>query len=201
LEFISNIKDLESHYGAVGKATNAKVADGLTPNYRKWIKASSFCALATVGPDGADCSPRGDAGEVAFEPGPHTLAIPDRRGNNRIDSLRNIVADGRVALMFMVAGSNSVVRVNGQAKVTVDPDLIARIAKDGHLPRSVIVVAIEQVYFQCALALMRSNLWGDGPDISDLPTPGDMLSEMTKGQEGGASYDQAWPERAQKSLW
>lgn len=179
----------------------AKVARRLTPAYRRWIVASRFCLLATVGPGGTDCSPRGDDGPVVAELDPGTLALPDWRGNNRIDSLRNIVVDGRVSLTFLVAGSDNVVRVNGTARISADPALLARFARDGRQPRTVIVIAIAEVYVQCARALIRSRLWQSGEQAAELPSVGDILSEMTRGALDGAAYDAAWPGRAAASMW
>ena len=132
---------------------------------------------------------------------PGTLAMPDWRGNNRLDSLRNIVTDGRVSLMFMVPGSNTVVRVNGTARLSADADLRQRFEKKGRLPATVIVISIAEIYTQCARALLRSGLWSGEPVPEDLPSPGDILAEMTEGEEGGAPYDQAWPKRAAETLW
>lgn len=198
-EFVTDIAQLEAIYGAPGEASLIKVADRLTPHYRKWIAASRFCVLTTVGPEGVDGSPRGDDGPVVTELDSKTLAMPDWRGNNRMDSLRNIVRDPRVALMFMVPGSNSVVRVNGTAQVSVEETLRGQFSDKGRMPRSVIVVTIDEVYSQCARALMRSGLWGDVP-TPDLPTVGQMLEEAKVGFDG-AAYDSAWGARAEKTMW
>ena len=138
---------------------------------------------------------------MAVELDPQTLAIPDWRGNNRLDSLRNIVNDGRVSLLFMVPGSTTVVRVNGTARLSADPTLTARFEVKSQRPRCVIVVKIAEIYTQCARALMRSGLWTAGDQSAGLPSPGDILSEMTRGEVDGAAYDAAWPERAEKSMW
>lgn len=201
MKWIEDIAALEAIYPAPGLTSTGKVAPGLTPLYRSWIMRSRFCVLSTVGPDGTDASPRGDDGAVTAELDARTLALPDWRGNNRADSLRNIVRDGRVSLMFMVPGSMNVVRVNGTAKLTADEGLRARFEREGLLPRTVIVVAISEVYFQCARALMRSGLWAQGDQSAGLPTAGQMLAEVTNGLAGGADYDAAWPERAATSMW
>ncbi|MEM6940358.1 MAG: pyridoxamine 5'-phosphate oxidase family protein [Pseudomonadota bacterium] len=198
---IADIDALEALYGTPGAPALKKVADQLTPLYRKWIMGSKFCVLTTVGPDGTDGSPRGDDGPVVMELDPKRLAMPDWRGNNRLDSLRNIVSDGRLSLMFMVPGSQNVVRVNGTGFVTDDADLRGRFAKKGRLPATVIVVEIAQVYMQCARALMRSGMWRGGDESGDLPSVGDILAEMTDGAEGGAEYDGAWAPRAAKTMW
>ncbi len=187
-------------YGTPGTPALRKVARRMTPLYRKWIMASRLCILTTVGPDGTDGSPRGDDGPVVAELDPGTLAMPDWRGNNRLDSLRNIVLDGRVSLLFVVSGSNTVVRVNGTARLTADETLRARFEKSGRLPATVIVIRIEEIYTQCARALMRAELWSRD-DSKDLPSAGEILAEMTGGEEGGATYDEAWGARAARTMW
>jgi PPOX class probable FMN-dependent enzyme len=200
---LTTVEELEAVYGQPGAASLRKVSDHITPEYRAWIASSPFCALATVGPEGADASPRGDHGKVVFELDPRTLAMPDRRGNNRMDSLRNIVRDGRVALMFLTPGSETVTRVNGRGAVSVDPDLLGRFSVAGKPPRSVILIHIHEVYFQCARAVMRAGLWNADvwPVLQGLPTPGQILAAQTAGEVGGAAYDEAWPARAKESLW
>jgi len=201
MEYITSIEALEDAYGTPSQPALSKVARQMTPLYRNWIMASRFCVLSTVGPDGTDGSPRGDDGPVVAELDPQTLALPDWRGNNRIDSLRNIVADGRVSLMFMIPGSNTVVRVNGAAKLTLDDRLRARFARAGKTPRSVIVIAIGEIYTQCARAPIRARLWTSGDESAGLPSPGDILTEMTEGGIDGAAYDAEWPSRAARTMW
>jgi len=201
MDAIKSIEDLEALYGTPGAPSLRKVARQMTPLYRKWIMASRLCMLATVGPEGTDDSPRGDDGSVVLELDPGTLALPDWRGNNRIDSLRNIVRDGRVSLMFLVPGSNNVVRVNGTAIVTADPDLLQRFDKAGKLPRTIIVIKIKEIYSQCARALMRARTWTSGDESEGLPSVGDILAEQTAGEEGGRAYDEAWAPRAAKTMW
>lgn len=200
MEFIEDIPALEALYGTPGQPSLRKVADHLTPLYAKWIAASRFVVLTTVGPDGTDGSPRGDDGPVVLQLDPKTLALPDWRGNQRLDSLRNIVQDGRVSLMFMVAGSNTVVRVNGQARLTADEGLRQRFEQKGRHPATVIVIRVGEVYTQCARAVIRAGLWARN-DADRLPTPGEILAEVSEGDEGGASYDAAWPERAARTMW
>ncbi|MEP4979069.1 pyridoxamine 5'-phosphate oxidase family protein [Ascidiaceihabitans sp.] len=200
MQFVNDIESLEALYGSPGVAATRKVARRMTPLYRKWIMASRLCVLSTVGPDGTDGSPRGDDGPVVAELDPGTLAMPDWRGNNRLDSLRNIVLDGHVSLMFVVPGSNNVVRVNGHARLTTDAALKARFEKKGRQPATVIVIEISEIYTQCARALMRAETWVRD-DSADLPSVGDILAEMTDGEEGGAPYDQAWGSRAAQTMW
>lgn len=201
MEFLEDIAALEALYGRPGAPALCKVARRMTPLYRRWIMAARFCVLGTVGPEGTDASPRGDDAPVVRELNPGTLAMPDWRGNNRLDSLRNIVTDGRVSLMFLVPGSNNVVRLNGTARLTADAGLRARFDKGGRQPATVIVIEIAEIYFQCARALMRSGLWTAQNRGADLPSAGDILAEMTGGEEGGAAYDAAWPGRAAQTMW
>ena len=199
MKFLEDTAALEALYGMPGEAALLKVTDHLTPAYHKWIMASRFCVLSTVGPEGTDGSPRGDDGPVVQPLDPRTLALPDWRGNQRLDSLRNILRDPRVSLMFMVAGSTAVMRVNGTARITADRQLRARFDKAGKQPATVIVTRIQEVYPQCARAVMRADLWRQAPP-DDLPTVGDMLREAKAGFDG-ATYDSEWPARAAKTLW
>ncbi len=201
MDYVASIEQLEALYGQPAEASILKVATRMTPGYRAWITASRFCVLSTVGSEGTDGSPRGDDGPVVTELDPQTLAMPDWRGNNRMDSLRNIVTDGRVSLMFMVPGARNVVRVNGHAKITTDAALIARFETTAGRPRSVIIISIAELYSQCARAVIRADLWS-GEDQSDgLPSMGDILREMTEGRFDGAKYDKDWPTRAAKTMW
>ncbi|AXI56169.1 hypothetical protein SuNHUV7_18410 (plasmid) [Pseudoseohaeicola sp. NH-UV-7] len=201
MEYIKDIDALEALYGEPGAVSLRKVTPGLTPLYRKWIMASRLCILSTVGPDGTDGSPRGDDSAVVQELDARTLAMPDWRGNNRLDTLRNIVSDGRVSLMFLVPGSNNVMRINGRAQLTTDATLRARFDKGGRQPATVIVISIHEVYSQCARALLRADIWGGADDSADLPTIGQIMAEITDGEEGGAAYDDAWAARAAKTMW
>jgi PPOX class probable FMN-dependent enzyme len=201
MKWVTEVAELEAVYGTAKGAPITKVAKRLTPEYRRWIMASRFCVVSTVGPEGADGSPRGDEGPVVLELDERTLALPDWHGNNRIDTLRNIVRDPRIALMFMVPGSANVVRVNGQARVTFDDGLRARFEKKGKLPRSVIVIRIEEIYVQCARAVMRSRLWTAGDESGEVPTIGTILTEMTQGDIDGDAYDRDWPDCAVQSMW
>lgn len=202
MPFIESLEELHAHYGVAGEASTIKEIGFLSGHYRSIVEASSFCALTTCGPEGLDCSPRGDAGCVVRIADEKTLLMPDRRGNNRIDSLRNIVRDPRVSLMFMIPGWNNVLRINGTARISVDPDLLESFEMEGHLPRSVIEITIEAVYFQCARAIMRAGLWKaeDLRDPSTLPSPGMIMQEIKQGFDGD-TYDAEWPGRAAKSMW
>ena len=201
---ITSIAQLEALYTpAPAAASTEKVANRMTPAYRRLVEASPFAALATVGPEGIDCSPRGDQPGFVRIHDDTTLMMPDRRGNNRIDSLRNIVRDPRCAFLFLLPGSGTTFRANGRAHLSVDPHLLESFAVEGKAPRSVIVMAIDELYFQCARAIIRSELWNPARhlDPKSLPTPGEMLAAMTDDAVGGPAYDQAWPERARQTMW
>jgi PPOX class probable FMN-dependent enzyme len=200
---IATIEQLEAIYGHTNDASTVKVADHVTPSYRVMIETSPFAALATAGPEGLDCSPRGDlAGFVRIQD-EKTLMMPDRRGNNRIDSLRNIVRDPRVALLFLIPGCGNTLRVNARAHVSADAELLASFRMEGKVPRTVIVMTVNEIYFQCARAIVRSDLWNPDKrvDPKSLPTPGQILAEMSDNRVGGEDYDRAWPERARQTMW
>lgn len=201
MTWITSLDDLHALYGQPGEAARVKVTPALTPAYRAHITRSRFCVLTTVGPEGTDGSPRGDEGPVVQIADARTLLLPDWKGNERIDSLRNIVRDGRVSLLFLVAGSNTALRVNGTARLSADPDLLARFDRGGRQPRSVAVIAVAEVYSQCARALIRSALWTAGDQSAGLPSVGDMLREITEGGIDGTAYDADWPGRAARTMW
>jgi uncharacterized protein len=203
MDYVTSLEQLEAVYDTPGEASLVKEAERLTPQYRRFIEASPFMALATVGPEGLDCSPRGELGGVVHIEDEKTLMLPDRRGNNRIDSLRNVVRDPRVGLLFLIPGSGTTLRVNGQARIGAAPHLLQRFAVGGKPPRSVLVIAVEAVYFQCARAVVRAELWNPAHhvDAKALPTAGQMLAEMSEARVGGEAYDREWPERARKSMW
>ncbi|MDD7971519.1 pyridoxamine 5'-phosphate oxidase family protein [Roseinatronobacter alkalisoli] len=201
MEYIQSVAELESHYGQPAPASLLKVTDKITPAYRAWIARARFCVLSTVGPDGVDASPRGDDAAVVHIQDERTLLLPDWHGNNRIDSLRNIVADGRASLMFVVAGAQNVIRANGHARLTTDAPLRASFERQGKHPRSVIEFRLSAIYFQCARALMRARLWSDGDQSHGLPSMGDILSELGRDEFDGTSYDRMWPERARQTMW
>jgi PPOX class probable FMN-dependent enzyme len=202
MSIITSIEQLKSIYDGISEASTAKVTGYLTAEYRQMIERSPFAALATVGPEGLDCSPRGDLGGVVVVKDEKTLLLPDWRGNNRIDSLMNIVRDPRVALMFLIPGSNTAMRINGQAVISVEPGLLDSFEMDGRHPRSVTVISIGEVYFQCARALMRAELWNPERfvDPKALPTPGTLL-KAAKTDFDQETYDREWAARAAKTMW
>jgi PPOX class probable FMN-dependent enzyme len=200
MTYIETIEELEAIYGDAVPAAKAKIQHHITPLYRRWIEASRFLVLATVGPEGTDASPRGDDGTVVRIVDEKTVLLPDWRGNNLTDSLRNIVRDERVSLMFMIPGSDNVVRINGRAKLSIDADMKASFARNGKEPRSVAVVAIDDVYFQCAKALMRSRLWVAGDESAGIPTAGEFVREV-KADFDAKSYDSGYAEYAKDRMW
>jgi PPOX class probable FMN-dependent enzyme len=203
MSYIETIDQLEALYGAAGETSLVKEATRITPEYRAYIEASPFIALATAGPEGLDCSPRGDRGQAVRIHDDQTLMLPDRRGNNRVDSLRNMVRDPRVALLFLIPGSGNTLRVNGRARLSIDPELLRSFEVEGRAPRSVAVIAVEAVYFQCARALVRADLWNPDRHVAPgvLPTAGRILASMSQGRVGGEAYDDAWSERAKRTMW
>lgn len=171
---ITTVEQLEALYGVPGEASLVKELDHVIPEYAAFIAASPFVALATSGPEGLDCSPRGDLAGFVRIVDPKTVMMPDRRGNNRADSLRNIIRDPRVGLLFLVPGSGTTLRINGRARITTDAELCASFMVDGKAARSVTVIDVDSVYFQCARAIVRSELWNPAKhvDPKSLPTPG-----------------------------
>ena len=200
---ITTVEELEALYGQPGQTSLVKEVDRIIPEYAAFISASPFVALATVGPEGMDCSPRGDLSDVVRIADEKTVMLPDRHGNNRTDSLRNIIRDGRVALLFLVPGSTTAMRINGRATISVDAELCASFAVEGKAARSVTIVTVDAVYFQCARAIKRANLWDpERKSLAEgLPTPGQMLARTSRGDIDGAAYDAEWPGRAAKTMW
>jgi len=203
MSLITSIEQLEALYGFPGETSTVKEVAYITPHYRAFIEASPFASLATAGPEGLDCSPRGDLAGFVRIHDERTLMLPDRRGNNRVDSLRNIVRDPHVALLFLIPGSGNTLRVNGRATLSVDPALLASFAMEGKLPRSVMVMTVDAAYFQCARAIVRADLWNPAKhvDAKALPTAGQILAELSECRVGGDEYDREWPERAKKTMW
>jgi PPOX class probable FMN-dependent enzyme len=200
---ISSLAELEALYGKPAEASLVKETQHVTPHYRAFIDASPFVALATSGEEGLDCSPRGDLAGFVRVHDEKTLMIPDRRGNNRIDSLKNVLRDPRVALLFLIPGSGNTLRVNGRAKIVTDAALLASFQMEGKAPRSVLVIDVDAVYFQCSRAILRADLWNPGKHVDPkaLPSAGSILAALTDERVGGEAYDKAWPERAKQSMW
>jgi PPOX class probable FMN-dependent enzyme len=200
MHIISDETELEQIYDAVNPLSLEKVARQLTPKYQAWIGAARFVVLSTVGPEGTDVSPRGDVDPVVRIQDPGTILIPDWRGNNRLDSLRNIVRDKRLSLMFMVPGSTNVVRVNGTAVLTNDAEVCASFTKKNIAPRSVIVMSVSEAYFQCAKAILRSELWAGQDQSTTVPSAGGFLREV-KDDFDAEGYDQGYEAYAKTRFW
>ncbi len=200
---ITSLPELEALYGEVNKAALLKETDRVVPEYRAFIEAAPFAALATSGPEGLDCSPRGDGPGFIRVLDDKTLLLPDRRGNNRIDSLRNIVRDPNVALLFLIPGIGETLRVNGRAVISVEPGLLESFSVEGKLPKSVLVITVESMFFQCARAIIRSELWSPARHVprESLPSAGQMLAALTNNEAGGEAYDKALPERQHSTLY
>ncbi len=201
--WITDQATLAALYGAPSEAAIRKEVDHIPDVYRAFIEAAPFVTLATAGPDGLDVSPRGDPAGFVTVADARTLLIPDRRGNNRTDSLRNLIADPRLALLFLIPGIGETLRVNGRGRISVSPALLARFPAQGKLPRSVIVVTVERVYFQCPKAIVRSELWNPARHLprSALPSSGTILAALTRGAVGGADYDAAYPARLAETIY
>jgi len=200
---IINIEELKSLYEDAGEASIKKEISYLHPHYQAIIKASPFAVLATNGENGMDASPRGDATGFIRVQDEHTLLLPDRRGNNRLDSLRNILHDPRVALLFLVPGLGETLRVNGRASISIDPELLNQFAVNKKQPKTVLVIHVETVFFQCSRAIHRSGLWQTKNEKSNLsiPTPGKILSDLTNAEIDGEKYDRELPERIKTTLY
>jgi uncharacterized protein len=198
---VNDLASLQALFGPVGDASLRKEVSHLHPVYQRWIEASPFAVLATVGPDGLDASPRGDPPGLVSIQDEHTLLLPERAGNNRIDSLKNILADPRVALLFLVPGVGETLRVNGRARISVAPELLQRLAMDGKPPRCVLVITVDKVFFQCARAMKRASLWDAREAAAPVPTAGEMLAALTDNGIDGAAYDRALPGRQRDTLY
>lgn len=201
---IASIEQLEAIYGEASPRAITKEIDYISEHYRAFIEAAPFAAIASVAEEGVDCSPRGDpTGEFVRVADSKTLMIPDRNGNNRVDTLRNIVRDGRCALMFLIPGVGEAMRVNGRAELSTEPALLESFVIQGKLPRSVIVVHVERVYFQCSKALARSRLWDPAIQIprSALPTTGQMIAALSKDSFDADEYDRNYPAHMAKTIY
>ncbi len=200
---ITNVEELEAIYGEPVKQALVKEIDHISDHYRTFIERSPFMVLSSVAEEGLDCSPRGDPPGFVRVIDEKTVIIPDRRGNNRIDTLRNIVRDPRVSLLFLVPGVGETLRINGRARISVDPDLCVSFDMNGKTPRSVIIVTADRVYFQCQKALARSRLWDPDMHIErkELPTAGDILQALNTDEFDGNTYDKNYPERLKNTIY
>lgn len=200
---ITTVEQLEALYGQPYGPSLAKEIDYIAPAYRKLIEAAPFVAVATGGPDGLDCSPKGDAPGFVRILDDKTLALPDRPGNNRIDGFRNILKDPRIALLFLIPGVGETLRVNGRASISIDPALMQCFAVNDKLPKSVLIVHIDTVFFHCSKAIVRSKLWDEATKIDrkSLPSTGTIIAEVSQGKMGGEAYDRDAPERIKAMLY
>lgn len=200
---ITSMAELEALYGKPSGAAVLKEIDHISDGYRKLIEAAPFVAIATCGPEGLDCSPKGDPAGFVHILDDRTLAIPDRPGNNRIDGFRNIMHDPRVALLFLIPGVGETLRVNGRADISVDPELMARFTINGKLPRSVMIVHIDSIFFHCSKAIVRAKLWEETTKIDrrSLPSTGSIVAELSQGGFDSATYDREAPERIKAQLY
>ena len=200
---IRSLAELEALYEAPVATSITKEVDHLTPLHQAYVEASPFVVVATAGRGGLDCSPRGDPAGFVHVADERTLMMPDRRGNNRLDTLRNLVVDPRIGLLFLVPGIGVTLRVNGTAEISADPQLRARFAMGDKLPTTVIIVSTTSVYTQCPKALLRSHLWDPERhrDPSDLPSVGQILEAITAGAFDGRAHDEAYPERVRQTIY
>ena len=200
---ITTLEQLQEIYGEPVARSLVKEIDHVSDHYRAFIEKAPFVVLASVGPEGLDCSPRGDPAGFVRVLDEKTVMIPDRRGNNRIDSLRNLVRDPRISLLFLIPGVGETLRINGRAEIRVDPELCASFEMDGKLPRSVLAVTVERIYFQCQKALVRSRLWDPEARIprSDLPSTGTILQALSDAGFDGKAYDAGYPEHMKKTIY
>lgn len=200
---ITDLDALHALYGQPAPASIKKEVNHLHPLYRKLVESSPFAVLATNGPDGPDASPRGDSAGFIHVLDDKTLLLPDRRGNNRIDSLRNILHDPKVALLLLIPGVGETLRINGEAAISTDPALLERFEVNGKLPATVLVIKVRKVFFQCSRAVIRSRLWDSSQHIerASLPSVGSMLEAVSQAEIDGGEYDAALPERLKSTLY
>ncbi|MCY0388180.1 pyridoxamine 5'-phosphate oxidase family protein [Robbsia sp. Bb-Pol-6] len=200
---VRSVEELDALYGQPLERALTKETDRLNEDYRAFVEAAPFIVLASVGPQGLDCSPKGDPAGFVRILDARTVAIPDRPGNNRLDNLRNIVADPRVSVLFLIPGNGESLRINGRAHVSADPALLAGFEIAGKLPRTAIVVSIDAVYFHCSKAIVRSKLWDPATRVpaGSLPSPGTILKHLSDGRIDGAAYDRDAPARIQATLY
>ena len=206
---IASLDDLARAYpNPMAPASLFKEIDHVDANYAALIAASPFFVLATVGPEGLDCSPRGDLPGFVTVRDAKTLLIPDRKGNNRLDSLKNILFDDRIGMLFLIPGCGETLRVNGRAEISCDPELLSRFEMAGKLPASVMIIHVEAVYFQCSRAVVRAELWNPVRQVDrrNLPSAGTMLRDITARNAevetfDGKAYDEALPARVKATLY
>ena len=200
---ITTLEQLDALYGEPVQAAITKEIDYISDHYKTFIDKAPFVVVATVGPEGLDCSPRGDPAGFVQVRDRKTVLLPDRRGNNRVDALRNLVRDPRISLLFMIPGIGNTLRINGSAEISTEPELLASFAMQGKLPKTVLVVTVDRIYFQCPKALVRSRLWSQDAQVSrsELPSTGEIIEALSKGAIDGAEYDKAYPQRLKETIY
>ena len=200
---VTTIEELERLYGAPSQAAIVKEINYISDHYRVFIEKAPFVIIASSGPQGLDCSPRGDPAGFVRVRDRKTVLIPDRPGNNRIDTLRNILSDPRVSLLLMIPGVGNTLRINGRAEIRADPALCAEFEMQGRAPRTVLSITAESVYFQCPKALVRSRLWSADAQVprSELPSTGEILANLSNGDIDAAEYDSAYPARLKETIY
>ena len=200
--YVTSEAELEAIYGQPAGPAVFKEIDHISEHYRRFIEAAPFVVVATSGPEGLDCTPRGDPAGFIRVVDAHTVMLPDRRGNNRIDTLRNLVRDPRISLLFLIPGEGRTLRINGRARISVDPGLCASFTMEGKAPRSVIVITAERVYTQCPKALVRSKLWDPARHVAagTLPSSGTMMKALQEGFDA-ESYDRNYPQHMKATIY
>ena len=200
--YIKSVEELQQLYGPPSVRAIVKELTYLSDHYKQFIATSPFVLIASSGPEGLDISPRGDKPGFVNAVDTQTLLLPDRRGNNRVDTLTNIVRDDRISLIFLIPGVGETLRVNGRAKVLIDESICAEFVERGKVPKSVIAIRVEAVYFQCQKALVRSCLWAEDAQVdrSKLPSVGQILQALDDNFDG-AEYDKNDPGRLQETLY
>ena len=200
---VTSTEELEALYDAASPRSLIKEIDHISDHYRVFIEKAPFVVVSTSGPEGLDSSPRGDPPGFVRVQDEKTVLIPDRRGNNRLDTLRNLVRDPRISLLFLIPGVGETMRINGRADIVTEPDLCASFEMQGKIPTSVLVVTVDRIYFQCQKALVRSRLWSEDAKIprSDLPSTGTMLKARSNGDFDGDEYDRTYPEHMKKTIY
>ncbi|MGI9422699.1 MAG: pyridoxamine 5'-phosphate oxidase family protein [Hyphomicrobiaceae bacterium] len=199
---VASLDGLEALYGPANPASLVKELDHISDHYRHFIEKSPFVVIASSGPDGIDCSPRGDPPGFVRVVDSKTVLLPDRRGNNRLDTLRNLVSDPRASLLFLIPGVGETLRINGHCYIVTEPELLQSFEMQGKSPATVLVFRVERVYFQCSKALMRSKLWQSDAQIarSELPSTGEILSALSQEIDAG-EYDRAYPRRLKETIY
>lgn len=203
---ITSVAELEKVYGEPVDRALWKEIDHINDHYKSFIEASPFLILATHGENGVDCSPRGDPAGFAKVNNPKNIMLPDRKGNNRLDSLRNILHNPKVGLIFLVPNAGETIRVSGFAEILVEPKLCKSFSMNGKPASSVLNITVEKAYFQCQKAIHRSKLWDSSSyiDRASLPSAGEMTQYFSD-KKGiafdGETYDKNYSEHIKKTIY